>query len=165
MRVWFFFFMLLMVIESICIRRKGTYVYLWLNHVDIWQKQTQHCKAIILQLKINKLKKKVLVKKMTLNWNGELVTGVYQGGGWVHTGKEKCFNHRYCLKLLDQGDNKQADKRMLSYTACFKSFSYKVPPYHLHTDGFYQHLHPLVDHWLAFLKKLTVHSFKKWALL
>ena len=33
----------------------------WLIHVDIWQKPTQHCKAIILQLKMNKffkLKKK-----------------------------------------------------------------------------------------------------------
>ena len=27
-------------------------------HVDVWQKPTQYCKAIILQLKINKLKKK-----------------------------------------------------------------------------------------------------------
>ena len=35
--------------------REGTYVYLWLIHVDIWQKTTQYCKAIILQLKINKL--------------------------------------------------------------------------------------------------------------
>ena len=26
---------------------------LWLIHVDVWQKPTQHCKAIILQLKIN----------------------------------------------------------------------------------------------------------------
>ena len=34
----------------------------WLIHVDIWQKPTQHCKAIILQLKMNKffkLKKKI----------------------------------------------------------------------------------------------------------
>ena len=27
---------------------------LWLIHVDVWQKSTQHCKAIIIQLKINK---------------------------------------------------------------------------------------------------------------
>ena len=26
-------------------------VYLWLIHVDVWQKLTQYCKAIILQLK------------------------------------------------------------------------------------------------------------------
>ena len=32
---------------------KGTCVYLWLIHVDVWQRPTQYCKAIILQLKIN----------------------------------------------------------------------------------------------------------------
>ena len=32
-------------------------VHLWLTHVDVWQKPTHYCKAIILQLKINKLKK------------------------------------------------------------------------------------------------------------
>ena len=35
------------------LKREGTYVYLWLIHVDVWQKPTQHSKAIILQLKIN----------------------------------------------------------------------------------------------------------------
>ena len=33
-------------------KRKETYVYLRLIHVDVWQKPTQYCKAIILQLKI-----------------------------------------------------------------------------------------------------------------
>jgi len=28
------------------------YIYLWLIHVDVWQKPTQYCKAIILELKI-----------------------------------------------------------------------------------------------------------------
>ena len=32
-------------------KREGTYVYLWLMHVDVWQKTTKFCKAIILQLK------------------------------------------------------------------------------------------------------------------
>ena len=32
-------------------KREGTYVHLWLIHVDVWQKPTQFCKAIILQLK------------------------------------------------------------------------------------------------------------------
>ena len=32
-------------------KREGTYIYLWLIHGDIWQKQTQFSKAIILQLK------------------------------------------------------------------------------------------------------------------
>ena len=39
-------------------KREGTYLYLWLMHVDILQKPTEYCKTIILQLKINKLKKK-----------------------------------------------------------------------------------------------------------
>ena len=43
-------------------KRRGTCVYIWLIHVDIWQKPTQHCKVIILQLEIiflskNKTKK------------------------------------------------------------------------------------------------------------
>ena len=32
-------------------KRERTYVYLWLIHVDVWQKPTQYCKAIIFQLK------------------------------------------------------------------------------------------------------------------
>ena len=37
-------------------KREGTYAYLGLIHADAWHKPTQHCKAIILQLKTNKLK-------------------------------------------------------------------------------------------------------------
>ena len=37
-------------------KRERIYVYLWLIHIVVWQKLTQHCKAIIPQLKINKLK-------------------------------------------------------------------------------------------------------------
>ena len=29
--------------------------HLWLIYADVWQKRTQYCKAIILQLKINNL--------------------------------------------------------------------------------------------------------------
>ena len=32
-------------------KRERTYVYLWLIHVDVWQKTSKFCKAIILQLK------------------------------------------------------------------------------------------------------------------
>jgi len=34
-------------------RRERTHVYLWLIHVEIWQKTTKFCKAMILQLKEN----------------------------------------------------------------------------------------------------------------
>ena len=52
-------------------KREGTYVYLWLIHVDVLQKPAQHCKAIILQLKINfksYLKKKEKRKKKKVTW-------------------------------------------------------------------------------------------------
>ena len=39
-------------------KKEGIYVYLWLIHVDIWHKPIQYCKAIILQLNINKFKLK-----------------------------------------------------------------------------------------------------------
>ena len=34
------------------LKRKEIYVYLWLIHVVVQQKLAQHCKAIVLQLKI-----------------------------------------------------------------------------------------------------------------
>ena len=36
------------------LKKEGTYIYLRLIQVIVWQKPTQHCKAIILQLKIKK---------------------------------------------------------------------------------------------------------------
>ena len=47
-------------------KREGTYVYLWLVHGDVWQKPSQYCKAIILQLKINKKIKKQNNKSVLL---------------------------------------------------------------------------------------------------
>ena len=41
-------------------RREGTYFYLWVIHADVWQKPTQYCKAIILQLKKEKLLSDIL---------------------------------------------------------------------------------------------------------
>ena len=32
------------------VQREGTYSCLWLIHIDVWQKPTQYCKSIILQL-------------------------------------------------------------------------------------------------------------------
>ena len=34
--------------------QKGIYIYLWLIHVEVWQKTAKFCKAIILQLKKKK---------------------------------------------------------------------------------------------------------------
>ena len=42
------------------LKREGIYLYLQLIHIAVQQKLTQHCKAIILQLKINlKINKKL----------------------------------------------------------------------------------------------------------
>ena len=35
-------------------KRQGTYVYQWLIHVDVWQKLTRYCRAIIFQFKIKR---------------------------------------------------------------------------------------------------------------
>ena len=35
------------------LKREGMYVYTWLIHSGVQQKLTQHCKAIIVQLKKN----------------------------------------------------------------------------------------------------------------
>ena len=44
-------------------KREATYVYLWLIHVDVWQKPAQCCEAIILQLKIYILNIYIYIKK------------------------------------------------------------------------------------------------------
>ena len=47
-----------MHMHFLCSKEKApAYVYLWLVHADVWQKPTQYCKVIILQLKVNKLEK------------------------------------------------------------------------------------------------------------
>ena len=51
-------------------RREGTYIYLWLIHVDVWQRPTQYCKAIILQSKTPQFKKiSVKVESDESNWS------------------------------------------------------------------------------------------------
>ena len=51
-------------------KRVGIYVHLWLIHVDIWQKTTKFCEAIILQLK-NKFKKKNFTNELILFFSNE----------------------------------------------------------------------------------------------
>ena len=50
-------------------KREETHVYLWLIHVEVWQKTTKFCKAIILKLK-NKFKK--IVKYLGINLTKEV---------------------------------------------------------------------------------------------
>ena len=64
-------------------RREGTYVYLWIIHVVVWQKPTQHYKAIILQSKIQTFFKKV---RQSLSARGLIIwteqTPSLPSGGW-----------------------------------------------------------------------------------
>ena len=65
-------------------KREGTYVYLWLIHVDVWQKPTQYCKAIILQLKI--IFKKENKKRDSISKRPETIIKsglVMWGSAWV----------------------------------------------------------------------------------
>ena len=47
-------------------KRDGIYIFLCLIDVVVWQKSTQYCKAIILQLKIKKKKKEYSQRKGVL---------------------------------------------------------------------------------------------------
>ena len=62
-------------------KREGTYVYLWLTPVDVWQKTIQHCKAMILQLK-NKNKTK---KRKQNNVSNGLMRNVLSWRVWCNT--------------------------------------------------------------------------------
>ena len=42
-------------------KRERTYVCLWLIHVDVWQKLSLYCKALILQLKIRLFYKRNII--------------------------------------------------------------------------------------------------------
>ena len=65
------------------VQRDGKYVYLWLIHV-VWQKPTQCCKAIILQLKKKKrmLPEERGVRECCLGW------GKHQAHSTTLTGRQ-----------------------------------------------------------------------------
>ena len=45
------------------IQEGGTYIHLWLTHVDVWQKSNQYCKAVMNKWKISKYFKNTKNKK------------------------------------------------------------------------------------------------------
>ena len=59
-------------------KRQGTYAHVWLIHIVVQQKATQHCKAIILQLKIN-LKKHSPLKKNNEDSHGHMLAASKMG--------------------------------------------------------------------------------------
>ena len=69
------------------LRRESICVYLWLIHIVVWQKLTQHCKAIILQLKKKKhcqisnavraVTRQKKLKKIRKGFMGEMTQAVF----------------------------------------------------------------------------------------
>ena len=51
-------------------QREKTYVYLWLIHIDILQKPSQYCKAIILQFKTKQISADVSTEMNRQNLQG-----------------------------------------------------------------------------------------------
>ena len=86
---------------------EGTCVYLWLIHVDLWQRPTQYCKAIILQLKVNRLKKKKEMSKLRWwnegEWNLSLKEEQWDQGNkynWsCHTWRNGSVIHHVVMKV------------------------------------------------------------------
>ena len=58
-------------------RRAKTHVYLWLV-LDVWQRPTQYCKAVIFPLKVN-FKKKLLRKYETKRYDFTTQCGKMEG--------------------------------------------------------------------------------------
>ena len=56
--------------------REGIHTYLWLIRIVVWQEQTQHCEAIILQLLVLKKSNKKYASKF-----GKLNSGHRTGKG------------------------------------------------------------------------------------
>ena len=89
-------------------KRDGIYVYLWLIHVEGWQKTIKFCKAIILQLKINKFLKKTetlycqqssLQLKLCFSSGHKQMWELDHKEGWVL--KNRCFQIVVLEKTLD----------------------------------------------------------------
>ena len=68
------------------LKREGTCVHVWLIHAAVWQKPMQHCKTIILQLKINK-KKTSKQKRMQLADSGPWLGGHHEPQQLPETGR------------------------------------------------------------------------------
>ena len=68
------------------LKREGTYVDLWLIHVDVWQKPTQHSKAIIL-----KLKKYIYFKSLQITNAGEGMER--REPSYTVGGNVSCYSH------------------------------------------------------------------------
>ena len=61
-------------------KREGTYVFLWLIHVDVRQRPVQYCKAVILQLKTKILEKNLKVFHLKITRVKDLFATPFSSG-------------------------------------------------------------------------------------
>ena len=74
--------------------------YLWLIHVDVWQKPTQYCKAIILQFK------KQIEKKRESACNAEDTGDLGSIHGWGRSsggGNDNSLQYSHLKNPMDRG--------------------------------------------------------------
>ena len=74
-------------------KKGGIYVYLWLTHVEVWQKTTKFCKAIILTLK----KKNLCIFPESLKLLCNILWGELEVRSHIHSWKD--VFHKMCLKI------------------------------------------------------------------
>ena len=89
-------------------KREGTNVCLWQIHVDVWQKATQYCKAIICQLKISKFKS-IYARDLGEEESTGLEVAICQTPCQA-LNIFSLLSHEHCAKLLQ---NPTAQKRKL----------------------------------------------------
>ena len=90
-------------------KKEGTCVYLWLIHVDVWQKPAQYHKAITLQLKI------IIKTRPSCNsQKGSLTSRCY----WLKTEVQAADMHQYFTLL---GDLREVIALLLSLFLCLHS--------------------------------------------
>ena len=75
----------------------GLYLYLWLIHIVVQQKTTQHCKAVILQLKINLKKEPIFLPSSRYL---EKLSFDQHCCFWCHHGREDNFSLLLILKMF-----------------------------------------------------------------
>ena len=80
-------------------KREGTFVNLWLTHVDVWQKTAQYCKVIILQLEIKKIFKNTKESKekdgFLLIWEENISRSFHQTSLYILLPKNCIGEHDY----------------------------------------------------------------------
>ena len=87
-------------------KREGIYVYLWLIHAEVWQKTAKFCKAIILQLKNELIKKHFILFSLPFcieeyQRKGEIETKQGPvGPSWVQKPLGSCLS---CFLFVEKG--------------------------------------------------------------